>query len=341
MKSKIILGFSGGIDSFYAAVLLKKDFEVYPVFLKMFASQKEDKARKLAELLELKLITVDVKEEFKNFVINYFIDYYSRGLTPNPCVICNQKVKMRKLYEVAEEEGIHLIATGHYARVKYFKEFSKKLILRGKDSGKEQSYFLSLIDPEIIDRLVLPLGELKKEEVIKLAKNEGYPFESESQDICFINTTYYDFLKTYLKPKPGNIVLKNGTVVGKHSGIFKFTIGQRKGLGISYREPLYVIRLNPKENTVIVGPREELLKKEILIWKCVWHLPFNLIENFDNIVAQVRYRSNPVPVKRIRYLKKDVYRVELRHKVEAPAPGQVCSVYRDNVLLGGGEITQV
>jgi len=339
MKSKIIVGFSGGVDSFYAALLLKKDFEVHPVFLKLLSTDKETKAKEAAEIIGLKLSIIDISKEFKETVIKYFIEYYSKGLTPNPCVICNQKIKLKKLYEIAKEMGISLISTGHYAKVDFIKEFSRKLIIRGEDRSKEQSYFLSLIDPKIIQRLILPLGTMKKSKVIELAKSKGYPFKFESQDICFIDTTYYEFLKRYIKTRPGDIVLKDGTVIGKHSGILRYTIGQRKGLGVSYNKPLYVIGINPKENKVIVGFKEDLYKEEIFIWKTVWHVPFHSIRNFDNIHAQIRYRAKPVPVRKIEHLKKDIYRVELRHKVEAPAPGQICAVYFGNVLLGGGEIT--
>ncbi len=339
MREKVVLGFSGGVDSFFAASLLKRDYDVVPVFIRLGTFSDERRAKLSSELLNLKLNVIDASEDFKSYVMDYFIDYYKRGLTPNPCVVCNQKVKFRKLQEFADSRGIERIATGHYARVDFTERFKRRLIHRGRDRGKEQSYFLSMLNPDLLDRLLLPLGNFEKRTVVELSRKEGYPFSSESQDICFIDTTYYDFLRKFLKPEPGEIVLKDGTVLGRHPGILRFTIGQRKGLGIAYEKPLYVIALDPRRNRVIVGFKEDLMRGSIAMWKTVWHVPFEFIENFDNIHVQTRYRSRPVSVRSIKHLKKDVYRVELRSKVEAPAPGQVCAVYWKDVLLGGGEIT--
>jgi len=337
---RVVLGFSGGVDSFYAAYLLKTSgYDVIPVFFKLLPNANVEKASESARALNLNLQIVDLQKEFKKEVIDYFISYYKRGLTPNPCTVCNKEIKIKYLYKLMAEYGADRIATGHYARVVYSEEFGSRLIKRGKDRKKEQSYFLALVEGKFIEKLLLPLGEFTKEEVMKKAEQLGYHFESESQDICFIETNYVDFLKPFIDEKKGYFVLPSGEIVGEHSGYFKFTVGQRRGLGISYKHPLYVLELKPETNTVVVGPKEGVLRDEILIWKTNWHVDFETIKNLS-LQVQVRYRSRPVPVDLIEYLKNGIYRVKLAAKVEAPAPGQVCAVYTNDLLLGGGEITR-
>ncbi len=337
---KVILGFSGGIDSFYTAYILKESgYNVLPVFLKLLPNSHVEKAKKSAELLNLPLKVVDLQKEFRKEVIDYFISYYKKGLTPNPCAVCNQKIKLKYLYRLLEETNSNFVSTGHYAKVTYVRKFKRHLIKRGKDRRKEQSYFLALVEQKIFEKLLLPLGDCTKEEVIEKAKELGFPFEGESQDVCFIDSNYVDFLKPYIKEREGKFVLEDGTVVGKHTGFFKFTVGQRRGLGISYRHPLYVLGLRPEENTVVVGPKDRVLKNEIFIWKVNWHIDFQRIREVP-LSVQIRYRSKPTRVSSIEYFKNGIYRVKLAAKVEAPAPGQVCAFYTDDLLLGGGEITK-
>ncbi len=341
MSKKVILGFSGGVDSFFAAYLLKKaGFDVIPVYFKLLRSSNTDKVEKSAELLKLKPVIIDLTEEFEKHVIKYFVDYYSKGLTPNPCIVCNRDIKLNHLFKLMQELKASFISTGHYARVKWVNEFQSKLIGRGADRRKEQSYFLSLVNKKIIPFLVLPLGEWKKERVIEKAKKLGYPFESESQDICFIDSSYVDFLEKFLKPKEGFFVLKNGTIIGKHKGFYRFTVGQRRGLGVSYKKPLYVLSLEPETNRVVLGEKEDVFKDAMCIWKASWHVKFEKIRKLNGLEAQVRYRTKPQAVKKIEYFKSDIYCVKLAAKVEAPAPGQVCAFYYNDLLLGGGEITR-
>ena len=336
--SRVLVGFSGGVDSFFTAYLLKeKGFNVFPVYLKLLPEADTEKVRKAGELLGLKVSIVDLTDVFKREVIDYFISYYKKGLTPNPCAVCNREVKLKYLYKLKEELKADLIATGHYARVGFSERFRRNLIYRGVEKGKEQSYFLSLVERKIFDSLLLPLGEFTKEEVVKRATELGFPYRGESQDICFIEKDYVSFLKQFIEEKPGFFKLEDGTVVGRHRGYFRYTVGQRRGLGISYKHPLYVLEIKPEENTVIVGAKEKVFKEEVFVWKVNWHVN---PEEWGKIPVQVqvRYRSKPVEVESIEYLKNGVYRVKLAAKVDAPAPGQVCAFYSNDLLLGGGEI---
>jgi len=337
---KVVLGFSGGVDSFYTAYLWKSQgHTVFPIYFKLLPHASTEKAEKSASILGLRLTVIDLSDEFRKQVIDYFIEYYRMGLTPNPCAICNRDIKLKYLYKLSEELKADFISTGHYARVKYSREWKKNLVLRGKDKRKEQSYFLSLVESFIFQKLVLPLGDFTKEEVIKKAKALGFPFESESQDVCFIEGHYVDFLEKFIESQPGLFVLPDGTPVGKHKGYYRYTVGQRRGLGISYGKPLYIVSIDAERNWVVVGEKKEIQKDVIYVRNVNWHLDYEDIKKFDTIQAQIRYRSRPVEVEKIDYLKNGIYCVKLVAKVEAPAPGQVCAFYSNELLLGGGEIT--
>ncbi|TCK03859.1 tRNA 2-thiouridine(34) synthase MnmA [Phorcysia thermohydrogeniphila] len=338
---RVVVGLSGGVDSFYTAYLLKeRGYEVIPVFFRLTQKASPEKAQKAAELLGLKLSVIDLTDQFQKEVIDYFVRYYRKGLTPNPCAVCNRKIKLNYLYLLMKEFGADFIATGHYARVVFSKEWGKHLVLRGKDRRKEQSYFLSLVEQRVFERLLLPLGEFTKDEVIKRAKAIGFPFESESQDICFIEGDYVSFVEQFVKPPPGLFVLKDGTVVGRHKGYHRYTVGQRRGLGISYGKPLYVVEIDAENNRVILGGKEDVLKSTVYVWNVNWHLEYEKVKELKGLQVQVRYRSRPVPVESVEYLKNGFYYVKLAAKVDAPAPGQVCAFYSGDLLLGGGEITK-
>jgi tRNA-specific 2-thiouridylase len=261
------------------------------------------------------------------------------GLTPNPCAICNRDIKLKYLYRLSEELKADFISTGHYARVKYFREWRKNLVLRGKDRRKEQSYFLSVVESFVFQKLILPLGDLTKKEVVEKARTLGFPFESESQDICFIDGHYVDFLEKFIESQPGFFVLSDETPVGKHKGYYRYTVGQRRGLGISCDKPLYVVSIDAERNRIVVGEKKEIQKDAIYVRNVNWHLDYEDVKKFDTIQIQIRFRSRPVEVEKINYLKNEIYCVKLAAKVEAPAPGQVCAFYSNDLLIGGGEIT--
>jgi tRNA-specific 2-thiouridylase len=337
---KVVLGFSGGVDSFYTAYLLKSQgFTVFPVYFKLLPAASTGKAEKSASILGLKLTVINLCNEFRKQVIDYFVEYYRMGLTPNPCAICNRDIKLKYLYKLSEELKADFISTGHYARVKYFCEWRKNLVLRGKDKKKEQSYFLSLVESFVFRKLILPLGDLTKKEVLEKARALGFPFESESQDICFIKGHYTDFLEKFIKSRPGPFVLTDGTPAGKHKGYYRYTVGQRRGLGISCDKPLYVVSIDAERNRVVVGEKEEIQKDAICVRNVNWHIDYENVRKFDTIQAQIRFRSRPVEVEKINYFKNGIYCVKLASNLEAVAPGQVCAFYSNDILLGGCEIT--
>jgi tRNA-specific 2-thiouridylase len=343
MKEKVIVGFSGGIDSFYASLrLIEEGFEVLPVYFKFFPDANVDKVREKASILGLPLTVVDLIEPFNKIVVERFIQYYKRGLTPNPCVLCNREIKIRYLELIRRQTGASFIATGHYARIEYFPQWNKRLLKRGKDQRKEQSYFLSMVRSEDLKNLLLPLGNFRKEEVLQIVKNLGYRWEeNESQDVCFIKGDYREFLKRFIPALPGKFVLPDGKTLGSYRHPYSYTVGQRRGLNISYKYPLYVIKILPSSGKIVVGKKELLYKKEIFVKNVEWHLPPDFIPAHAKISVQIRYRAKPVNIEKIEYLKNGIYCVKLRPKVEAPAPGQVCAFYHNDLLMGGGEITEL
>ncbi|SNR71104.1 tRNA 2-thiouridine(34) synthase MnmA [Desulfurobacterium atlanticum] len=335
----VLVGFSGGVDSFYTCHLLKeKGYKVYPVLFRFSGKENLEKAKYYAEKLGLKLSIIDYRELFYEKVIKPFIEYYRNGLTPNPCVVCNRDMKIKMLYNLSEELGIKNIATGHYARTEFSEDFQKKLIFRGVEKGKEQSYFLATILPEFIEKLIFPLGEFTKKEVIEKAKALGYQFLSESQDICFLEDDIETFLSRYIKPKKGKFVLTSGEEVGSFSAIFKYTVGQRRGLGISYKYPLYVLSILPEKNVIVVGSKDELQKNSLYIKDIVLHVPYGEID-WNCVDIQIRYRGKIARIERIEVLKNGIFFVKLHASLDAPTPGQVCAFYFKDTLLGGGEIT--
>ena len=335
----VLVGFSGGVDSFYASYLLKEQgYEVHPILFRFSGKENIKKAEIFAQKLGLELTVIDYRDLFLEKVVKQFINYYKKGLTPNPCALCNREMKLDKLLQFSEKLDIPFIATGHYVTIGFSQLYGKRLIHRGIEKGKEQSYFLSLISNKIMEKLILPLGKFFKSDVIDRASSLGYSFKSESQDICFIDEDINSFLEKYLKPEKGNFLLNDGTKVGEFSSYFKYTVGQRKGLGISYKYPLYVTAIIPDKKIIIVGPKEDLLKDSFYIKDIVWHVPYGEID-WCSVSVQIRYRGKTASVKRIELLKNGVVFVKLHPSLDAPTPGQVCAFYYGDILLGGGEIT--
>ncbi|RKX57742.1 MAG: tRNA 2-thiouridine(34) synthase MnmA [Thermodesulfobacteriota bacterium] len=335
---KICVALSGGIDSAVAAYLLKeKGYNVIGLTFEIFDSQKEEieKAKKIAQKLKISHFILDLKEIFNEEIIKYFIKDYSLGKTPNPCALCNRKIKFGKVLEYSIKElGCDKFATGHYVRLSEYK--GHILILRAKDTKKDQSYFLSLIKKEALQKLIFPLSELTKDEVKNKAQALGINVEKkqESRDICFLKgKSLKDFLSHYIPEKKGPIVYKN-QIVGFHSGIYWFTIGQRKGLKIPLGKPLYIIDINAKKNEIILGEEKELYSKGLILEDLNFHLPLKV---WTNPVAQIRYRTQPVKVKDIQKLKNG-YLIIFEKEVKSVTPGQLCSFYEENFLLGGGII---
>ena len=338
--TRVLLGMSGGVDSSVAAYLLQEQgYEVVGVTMSLFNQTEEasikqiNDAKKVCEKLGIEHHVVDYKNEFNENIIQDFINNYLNGKTPNPCIICNKKFKFGALWEKAKELNCEYIATGHYADVKNGNIYKI-------NSPKDQSYFLYQVKKEVIPNILLPLNAYSnKEEIRQIATEENLVEVAEkkdSQDICFIeNGNYAKFLEENLDnlPDEGNFVLSNGQVIGKHKGIVYYTIGQRKGLGISYQYPLYVISIDKNNNQVILGKEEELYKSIVYIDNINLHV--DKLPN--NLQAKIRFRSELTNCK-VEQINEDSIKVIFNEPVKSPTPGQSLVLYENDMLIGGGII---
>jgi len=350
---RVAVGMSGGVDSSVTALLLKEQgYDVIGVTLRFHTveecelgethniccSPKDVRdASAVARRLGIPHLVFGWEEIFKKRVIDYFVEEYLKGRTPNPCAICNRDVKTgffaRYLKEVAD---IDKFATGHYARLINHDKFGS-LIARPKDRKRDQTYFLSLVRKEDLPLLMFPLGELTKEEVREIAKKYGLEVaeKRDSQEVCFLmGKSPGEYLEEKVGRREGEIVHVSGKVLGKHGGIYRYTVGQRRGLGISYGRPLYVIELDPVRNRVIVGEEEYLYNDTLIVKNLNPHIP---LEEWRDVSAQIRYRHKPVPVERIDK-KGETYLVKFKEDVRGITPGQVIAFYKGELLLGGGII---
>jgi len=347
MKKKIAVGLSGGVDSSLAAYLLKRGgWDVVGFTLKFYPEENRccdldslDQARRLCYELDIPHYVLDVGELFHKEIIDYFIDSYLQGLTPNPCAYCNRLIKFGSFLEKLKSLGINYLATGHYARL--VKKGKTYLLKSGKDSKKSQEYFLALLSPSVLQHLVFPLGNYTKSEVKRIAKSKKiiYKERKESQDVCFVNEkSYPEFIekncKDYYKYS-GQIKHVSGRLLGRHKGIYHYTYGQRSGLGLAWKEPLYVTDIDSKDNSVIVGERDCLNKDTFTVDSLNWLYPFG---QYKSITVKVRYNS-PTFACTLKINGKTA-KVKLAKKIDAIAPGQLAAFYYKDLLLGGGIITR-
>ncbi len=341
-KIKVIIAMSGGVDSSVAAALLKKNgFEVIAVFMRMHEHSNPSDARKVAKILNIPFYVLDVQKEFKKRVIDYFLKEYKKGNTPNPCVECNRWIKFKFLFAQLNKLKADYITTGHYARVKNGK------LSTAKDTKKDQSYFLWTLKQKQLAKIIFPIGDYTKEQVRGLAKKFSLPVfdKKDSQEICFINTCIEDFLKKYIKAKPGPIITIDNKKVGEHKGLIFYTIGQRKGIEIGGIGPFYVVKKDFKKNALIVsnppagGRNKDLLRKETLVKNVNWILdkPFS-----GKCKVKIRSMAKPVPAT----IKKN--KIIFDKPQRAITPGQSAVFYapaealakagKGNEVLGGGII---
>lgn len=299
-------------------------------------------AKKVCNSIGIPHFTYDYKKEFKKYVIDDFINCYNNCKTPNPCIECNKYMKFGIMYEKAKELGCNYIATGHYAKTEYSKEYNRWVLKKSNAGKKDQSYVLWNIPKELIKHIIFPLSEFEsKEEIRKIAQENNLEVANkpDSEDICFIpDGDYKKFLEknSNIKPKPGNIVTKNGEILGKHTGLYNYTIGQRKGLGISYKAPLFVIGFNKEKNEVIVGEENEIYKTEMYVNEINLLLIDELKGKLD-VTVKTRYSSIEEKAT-IEMVDTDKIKVTFEKPVARITPGQSAVFYKGDIVVGGGKI---
>ena len=344
MNKRVLLGMSGGVDSSVSAILLqKKGYEVIGVTMLLWGDDLSNivDAKKVCKKLNIKHTVLDLRNDFKKYVIQDFIVEYRSEHTPNPCIECNKFMKFGFMYTRAKELNCDYIATGHYAKIEFDEKYNCNVIKKANNLNKDQSYVLYSLDKNLLSHIIFPLGEFESKEAIrKIAIENGLEVANkpDSEDICFIeNKDYKEFLEKYakFKPKEGNIVDKRGNILGKHNGLYKYTIGQRKGLGISNPVPLFVIGFNKKKNELIVGEENELYKDSLLASNINWFI--DDIKNGMKVNAKIRYAAKEQTAKLI-LLQREYARVIFEEPQRAITPGQSVVFYDGDTVLGGGKI---
>lgn len=362
--SRVVLAMSGGVDSSAAAYLLQQQgHEVIGLFMRSGASEDEvcstgmslpivsakpghqgccsasdaADARRVADLLDIPFHALNFKEAFTR-IKDYFADEYLSGRTPNPCVMCNNWLKFGKLWDFAQQVGADYIASGHYARIATFD--GRPALTRGRDGGKDQSYVLFGINPSILDRIIFPVGDYEKPFIRETAQKAGLRVfdKPDSQEICFIpDNDYAAFLERYRgrQDTAGEIVDTAGQVLGQHEGFERYTIGQRKGLGLAFGEPRYVVALQPETRRVVIGTREDLARDTLEADRANWLAP-DVPEEFS-CRAQIRYRHEAAPAQ-VKRTSETEFQVFFDVPQFGVTPGQAVVLYEDDRVLGGGWI---
>ncbi len=347
MKKKVILAMSGGVDSSVSIYLLQKaGYEVCGITMQLSAeSEHINVARKTAEKLKIEHRVLDVQDEFKNNIIDYFAQEYILGHTPNPCLQCNQLIKFGSLMDIAVKEDAYF-STGHYAQVDYDSARDIYLIKKAKDAKKDQSYVLFMLNQPKLKRLLLPLADKTKQEIKNIAQQLelGLDLNKESQDICFIpDKDYVKYIENYMpdfNPLLGEILNIQGKVIGRHKGIIFYTIGQRKGLRIAHTEPLFVIRINRKDNTIIVGTEAELYNPGCVLDKTYFSHP-DFKQQQINARVKIRYHHKPAQAK-ISQINDQSYQIEFLELQKSITVGQGAVFYdQQDRVIGGGIISKV
>jgi len=387
---------SGGVDSFVAASLLKERYEVIGLHLNLACPRPVAKAmerrrpkpdpssvavapllrrvegrrrgcarnagqvaRSMASKLDIPFYSLDLRKKFEKKVIDYFVREYSKGRTPNPCVVCNREMKFKALLKKAKELKADYVATGHYAKVVYAcppnpaecgrrrdKKRKRYLLKKGKDRKKDQSYVLCGLDQKQLEHTLFPLANLTKEEVRKKAKELGVYHRPASQEICFVpNTDYHGFLRTRINTnkehestriREGPIVDREGKILGRHKGIAFYTIGQRRGLGIALGKPQYVIAIDSNKDVIVVGSEKEILRDELIARDVNW-IAIDRLKKSIKVKAKIRYQHRGAEAT-VTPLSKNRVRIEFERPQRAITPGQAVVFYDKDVVIGGGWI---
>ena len=360
-RIKVAVAMSGGVDSSVTAALLReKEYDVFGITMNIFPLPKKrgevhdseifkgpwsvEDANRAARMIGISHTILDLQEVFEKKVVEYFCEEYVQGRTPNPCIRCNQDIKFKALMEKAQEMGADYLATGHYARIVYDSKVGRSLLKKGKDREKDQSYFLYPLTQDQLSHTLMPIGDFTKKEVKELAERYSLPATRrlESQEICFIpDNDYGGFLQRKIPDAfhSGSIINLEGKILGQHRGIAHYTIGQRRGMKIAAPHPLYVISIRSEENTIVVGPKDELYEKA-------------LIASHVNLISVPKIMK-PLPVKaKIRYKHKEAkalltpinskqLHIEFEKLQRAITPGQSVVFYDGEVVVGGGVIDKI
>jgi tRNA-specific 2-thiouridylase len=355
-RPTVLLGMSGGVDSSVAAALLvRQGYEVYGITLQVWEHEDETVstskkwqergcckvgiAKHVAKVLNISHEVIDTRDTFRTGVIDDFLHGYTTGTTPNPCVRCNERVKIRGLMDLAASRNINYVATGHYARLQNNQGIP--VLARATDDRKDQTYFLYRINPQWLPRLLFPLGNFAKSDVWKEAEALGLPADElkESQEICFVTQgDYRTFIEKEVPEakKSGLFIDEAGQPLGQHDGIAFYTPGQRRGLGIATGQRLYVQHVQPATNTVILGPEESLRRQECTVSDLNLFAP-HLLESRTEVQVKVRYATPPTPAI-LSPLTSSSIRVQFRTAQRALSPGQSAVFYEGDHVLGGGII---
>jgi len=352
-KPTILVAVSGGVDSsVVAAMLAEQGYPIVGVMMHLWSEagkecenkcctpQSMEEARKSANTIGYPFHMIDAAEIFRKQIVQYFLDEYARGKTPNPCVICNRDIKWGLLFDKLDEFGADYLATGHYVRLENADD-SKARVFRAKDTLKDQSYVMSMLSQKQLKKTMFPLGNLLKTEVRELARQYKLPMaeKKDSQDLCFVSdVNYKDFLLRNAPDiaQPGTIMDRYGNRLGEHQGLAFYTIGQRKGIGIAAPEPLYVLEKNAIDNILVVGTVDDLNQKLIFVKNANWvsgETPGSSIA----VQVKIRYKAdfqNGI----VTPLADQKVQIELENAVRDATPGQFAVFYRGDELLGGGEI---
>jgi tRNA-specific 2-thiouridylase len=347
-NNRVVLGLSGGVDSTAATLLLKeKGYNVTGLFFDVLGNQEKEaeKAKKLAEQLDIDFIYKDVSSNFSNEVIRYFCESYIEGRTPNPCIKCNPQIKFKVLLEAANSVDAYYISTGHYANIVYDEQFDRYFIHKGHYIKKDQSYMLYRLNQDILSRLLLPLGTIEsKDRVRAIVKQEDLPSADaeESQEICFVKDDNYIRIieQSGYESKPGDFLDLEGNVIGRHRGIIYYTIGQRKGLGQTFGKPMYVVKIDPINNTVTLGDNGDLFNNEVYAEDVIFTLndSNSLPAEYANLKIQAKVRYTAQPSDAYLHQIDEGIRVEFIEPQRAPTPGQSVVFYQDDRVIGGGII---
>lgn len=354
-NTRVVVAMSGGVDSSVAAALLvEQGYEVIGMMMRLWSDEamggaehnrcctpeQMADARRIADYLGIPFYVLDTKDVFRATVVQFFIDSHRQGFTPNPCVECNRHIRFEYLQQNALALGADYLATGHYARI-HKGDDGLFHLKKGLDENKDQSYVLSVMGQYELSHAMFPVGEYPKSEVRDLAAKFGLQVESkkDSQDLCFLgNNDYREFLNVHVPEilKSGPIVLSNGDQIGEHTGLANYTLGQRKGLGISYHEPLYVLAKNPYKNALIVGTRDELGRDDLTAGRVNWVSDTAPSKPFCAEV-KIRYKSDAQQAL-ITPIGDDRFQVKFDEPIRDITPGQAAVIYTGEECLGGGVI---